>query len=944
MRRLRRQGWFFEGAIAMRVVWGAFLAGTCLSTPALAADEVVYADVPGWVQQADISAGLAGGGPSELLYDWQYRIEDSVVHAYTDRAVRIDNPQALMQENQLSLAWMPDKGDLILHKLEVYRDGEVIDLIAQGSAFEVIRREQGLEQRLIDGELTATLSVPGLRVGDVLRTAYTITTDDQALGDEAQVFQYLPAAPWQVQQARTIVSWPADEEMFWRVEDRVALPEPALRDGYRFIEVALPLAEADPVPSDAPFRFQRPAILRVGSFADWEEVSRVMAPHFESAALLDQGSPIAERAQGIMGRTADPLERAALAVRLVQEEISYLLDGLDGGNYLPQRAEQTWANRYGDCKAKSVLLLSLLREMGIESEVVLVNTTGGDATPELLPLPAFDHMIVRAVIDGQDYWLDGTSAATRMSNIGDVPPFFYALPLREGGTGLMPMAQRDPAVPQVAILATGDHSAGVDFPMLLTMDVTLSGPAGAGMRALVDAQNPQALREMARRLTNGTAEGMQVSAFSIDYDAEAALAMIHVEGVADSEFQFADGRMRMKLNEMTGYGQFNPDRARPAWREIPVMTHGPGRQTATSRLVLPDAGAGYVLDGARVVDGGFGNLIVRAEAEIADGVLTTRDETISRLGEIAPADLAEAKRAARRLASSKLELLPPENATWRWELDPAERARRAAPILAGYDRAIDFAAADEFGPLQARALFNANIYDYAAARADYDLLVEESPSAWAYQQRAGVHEALGDNAAAIADMRKAWDMEPHNSLAFTLARLLAYAGEAAEAQELLAALPVGDEDRVSYADTLATVSGLEGDTSSGLAVLAESLDEAPQNPQVLNADCWYRGLFAVALDDAVARCTQAVERAQFPAAALDSRALVSYRLGNLDEALRDLDDALELSPGLAPSLYLRGIVRLQRGESTGTQDIATALRIAPQLPVFYARHGILPPA
>lgn len=927
----------------MRALIAAFLAGTCLSAPALAAEEVVYADIPGWVQQADIAAVTGAEGPSERLFDWQYRIEDSVVHGYIDRVVRIDNPEALMEENQLSLSWLPDKGDLTVHRLEILRGGEVIDLLAGGATFDVIRREQGLEDRLIDGELTATLSVPGLRVGDALRTAFTVSTDDQALGDEAQVLQYLPAAPWQVQQARAIVSWPEDEQMFWGVEDRVTLPEPTLRDGYRYINVALPLAEAAPVPQDSPPRYQRPAILRVGSFATWEEVSRVMAPHFESAALLDAGSPIAEQARLIMARTADPLERTALAVRLVQDEVSYLLNGLDGGNYLPQRAEETWANRYGDCKAKSVLLLSLLRQMGITSEVVLVNTTGGDAMPELLPLPAFDHMIVHAVVGGQDYWLDGTSAATRMTNIGDVPPFFYALPLRAAGTGLMPMVQRDLAQPQFTLTGVSDHSAGIDFPMLVSADAVLSGAGGAQFRAMADEDNPQMLRELARNLNSGSMEGVQISAVTVDYDDEAALATIHFEGIAPSDFEFADGRLRMNLNDMSAYGQFNPDRARAAWRDIPVIMPGPGRMVLTTRMVLPDGGEGFVFDGDPLVDSGFGNLTVRASAALADGELVTRIETIQRLGEIAPVELAEAKRAARRLASYKLALTPPENITWRWELDDAERTRRAAPILAAYDRAIAFADAQDFGPLQGRALFNSSIFDFAASRADFDRLIALNPSAWAYQTRSAMAEALGDTEAAIADLRTAYDLEPFNSLAFSLARLLAYEGEGAEAVELLASLPVGEDEQTTFVDTLATVTGLEGDAESGLAVLAQRIEETPQNADVLNSDCWYRGLFAVALDSAVDRCTQAVERADYPAAALDSRALVRYRLGNWDDAIRDLDAALAISPGLAESMYLRGIVRLHNGDRAGAQDIATALRISPQLPALYARHGIVPP-
>src|SRR5690606_41417556 len=134
-------------------------------------------------------------------------------------AVRVANAQTLVEHNTLSIGWLPDKGDLTVHRLEIYRDGEVIDLLASGAEFDVIRREQGLEARLLDGELTATLAIPGLRVGDVLRTAYSVSVDDQALGDEVQVLQFLGSEPWRAGIGRAGVSWPQDEEVYWKGEE-----------------------------------------------------------------------------------------------------------------------------------------------------------------------------------------------------------------------------------------------------------------------------------------------------------------------------------------------------------------------------------------------------------------------------------------------------------------------------------------------------------------------------------------------------------------------------------------------------------------------------------------------------------------------------------------------------------------------------------------------------
>ena len=396
-----------------------------LATPALAGETVLYEDTPEWVSVSEIDPAKISEGPPELVSDFQHRISDGVVFSYTDSAVRIDNPQELMNRGTLQLEWLPDKGDLTIHKLQIIRGEETIDLVADGNEFEVIRRERGLEQRLLDGVLTATMAVPGLQVGDILRVSHTIAIDDQALGDEVQVTQYIPSEPWQVAQGKTIVSWPADEDVLWEAGPQIDLGAPEERDGFKYLAIDFPVEKAEDMPYDAPSRYRRARFLRVGSFDSWEELSRVMAPHFETAAEIKRGGDLYDEAARIMQKTSDPFERMVLATRLVQDDVSYLLNGLDGGNYLPQTAEDTWEKRYGDCKAKSVLLLALLREMGIESETVLVASRGGDAVSEMIPLPAsFDHMIVRAEIDGTTYWIDGTTTGTRATNIADVPPFF----------------------------------------------------------------------------------------------------------------------------------------------------------------------------------------------------------------------------------------------------------------------------------------------------------------------------------------------------------------------------------------------------------------------------------------------------------------------------------------------------------------------------------------
>ncbi|MXO90532.1 DUF3857 domain-containing protein [Pontixanthobacter aquaemixtae] len=918
------------------------VAIAAISAPAYAGEDVRYESTPDWVQPAQIDMATLETGPSELLYDWQNRLENGTVHEYADRAVRIDNLDALTREGTLQFNWAPDKGDLFIHKLEILRDGEVIDLIADGVKFEIIRRERGLEQRLLDGRLTATVAVPGLKEGDVLRVARTTTIADQALGDEMQALQYLPSEPWRVGTARVIMSWPENEEITWRAEEEAKLAEPELRGGYKYLTVNLPLAKREDMPHDAPSRFSRYPILRVGSFASWQELSRVMEPHFTKAAVIPAGGDLEGEVKAIMAKTADPLKRTELAVRLVQDQVSYLLDGLDGGNYLPQDASDTWQKRYGDCKAKSVLLLAILRQMGIDADVVLVQTRGGDALPELLPMPAnFDHMIVRATVDGVDYWLDGTSTATRLANMADVPTFYYALPLTPGGADLTPLSDRSQAYPDRITDITIDHSAGIDLPTTFTMRMEMSGTAGARLRSIVDENDPEVKKRFGRGFGGGALGRSQVTSVDITYDNERAVGTVILKGVADPVFQFADGDIEVSLASANNV-RFAPNRARPKWREIPVATFGPSRNHNNYGLILPNDGKGFALTGTKQIDESYANTRV-VRRTIVDGALVrVEEEQINDLGEIPVSDLPDQRRAALKIAKADLTLRAPEGSVWRWERDKDDLAKRTKEALAGYNVAVADADDDDFGPLQARAAFFWLIYDYENALKDYNTVINEEPTSSLFLQRAYLYEMLGQLDKAEADIQAAYDLSPSNDTAYYQAQIIARAGRPQEALDLLELLPVSEDEQDGMVAARSIVLGLNGDVEAGLAVLAQRREEKANSSEVLNADCWYRGLHKVALDDAINVCTRAVERTSNAANVLDSRAMVHYRMGDYASALADIEEALKLSPDLAATRYLKGIVLLEQGDANGRDFVRMALRQSPELADQYALYGIVP--
>ena len=921
---------------------GVMLVLAGLPATAIAGEQVLYeAATPEWAKPADLAAALATGEMLVLL-DSQTRLEGGTEYSFSDIAYRIENPEALTKLGTLKLSWLPDKGDLVVHRLQIIRGDQTIDLLAQGTRYEVLRRERELEKRSLDGQLTATLSVPGLKVGDVLRFTQTISNRDQALNGEVQTGEGLRAEPEKAGFARVVVSWPEREDMRWKVHRLAAPVEPVLEGGYRTITINLPVAKPEEMPDDAPARFTITPFLQVASFADWQEVSRVMAPHFATAGAIKPDGAIAAQVAKIRATGSTDIERAALALQLVQDEVSYLLNGLNGGNYLPQSPEETWEYRYGDCKAKSLLLLSMLRELGIESEAVLVLSKSGDMVPSLLPAPsAFDHMIVRAVIDGQEYWLDGTSAGTRLDTIDEVPDFYYALPLREGGADLMPVTQRWPAQADRIARLTIDYSAGLDLPAVYTARIEARGVVGARLRPQVSETSAENLRDYATEyLKNIVGEGIVYQA-SVTYDEASGIATLEANGLMDSEWKWERGRGSLAFDTPgTGF-EFTPDRARKAWREIPVAVAGPVGYVEEVTLVLPDDAAGFELKGLGAVDETIAGVRFHREFSKSGNTVTILDDARKIPAEIPVAELGAERAKAARFKGGDPVLRAPENVTRYWQFADGDKPKRVAKLEAAYAAIIDNEPTEAWR-WSLRGSLREYHGDLDGAIKDYTKAIELEPTVDRFFDRAGAYQELGRTQEAIADAREAYDLDAQASHAIYLAQLIAEDGKLDDAIALLDPLELSGDDRLNLAMAKSELLGEAGQLDEGWAMLEDIALERPGDGVVLNAQCWYMGLWQYRLDSAEAVCDEAVEAMGYAASVLDSRAMLHYRLGNTDKALRDLDAALASEPGQGASLFLRGVIRNKQGDKAGAQDIAHARRLYRNFDRQYARYGIKP--
>ena len=172
--------------------------------------------------------------------------------------------------------------------------------------------------------------------------------------------------------------------------------ERKLADGsviHTFTATNSPQAFAEP---DMPPLYTQVQNVRLSTAADWPEISKwywnLCAPHLAktNAAMI---AKVKELTQGEKsGETKDDVLRRIF--KFVSQEVRYMgltMEDKSPG-YAPHDVDITFDNRYGVCRDKAALLVTMLRLAGFKAYPVLIHV-GAKLDPEV-PQPFFNHAIV----------------------------------------------------------------------------------------------------------------------------------------------------------------------------------------------------------------------------------------------------------------------------------------------------------------------------------------------------------------------------------------------------------------------------------------------------------------------------------------------------------------------------------------------------------------------
>ncbi len=799
---------------ALCAAWVAWSGG------AHADEKLRFGPPAAWVKPADLPApdsAQAQSAVQVLLGDAQTRFGPASADYYVEQAVLIQTPQGLAALGALSLLWKPDTDAVTVHKAQVIRAGQVVDLLANGQTFTILRREQNLEASMLDGQLTATLQPEGLQVGDVVDLAYTLTRVDPVMEGHAEHLASL-ASPTPIRRLRFRALWPKSRPLKWRKTDGLASAKVSTLGSETELVMEMTNAVAPEPPRLAPARFSELGQLELSDYSDWGQVSAFLAPHYARAAVLMEGSPLRTEIDKIKAASRDPKVRAAAALRLAQDQVRYVYQGMDNAGYVPATADATWSRRFGDCKGKTALLLALLAGVGVEAEPALVSVSHGDGLEARLPMLAiFDHVLVRAVVDGRVYWLDGTRQGDADLDLLRVPLYRWALPVRRTGARLEPLTVRPLEQPDSAIRLRVDASAGLFAPAPVQADMLLRGDQATAVNLSLSGASRADVDKALKAYWSEQLDGYDVKTVAFAFEPRTGEARLSMTGAATLAWT-PNGQGAAFHYPMLGRLGWNLDLKRePGPRaDAPFAVEHPTFEEVEQVIVLPRGGEGFSTDAADV-DKTLAAIAFRRTVRLDKGVFTVRASSRSLRSEFPASEAAASKAGLAALADATVFIRAPA------AYDPTKQ---------------DIAALRESTPGTAEEFLRRGIAfaqggEAERAMKDFDEAIRLEPTlAWAYVVRSRAHLEAFKMDAALADANKAVGLnptDPHALLARGSVHLNRRDGQAAlqafdEAAKLL---PRDAAVLAARASALA----LNREYDQALQAAAQALELDPEQPE-----------------------------------------------------------------------------------------------------------------
>lgn len=367
--------------------------------------QVLKENTPKWVNKIDFeTSGMDKDDIDEgsiiLLYDNQINASKKVV--YNRLTTKITNNAGVQNASSINIAYDPTYQSLKLHKIEIIRDGEVLNKLDIKN-FQVIRRELNAESFLYDGSLSAIMNISDVRTGDIIDYSYSVYGFNPLHKKFSSSF-YLndvnPIAKINI----SILSKNALQYKSFNTKIEPTITKKGSLNKYNWITTHT--KKVDYEENTPSWKLVYESVF-VSEYKSWKEVVDWGLDLYNISNKTDE--KLDKKIKEIDSKYKSQGAKIKAVLNFVQNDIRYL--GLESGigGYKPFTPSTVFERRFGDCKDKSFLMITMLNKMDIEAYPMIVNTYLKQTIKGQLPSPKFfDHCVVKVIKDKSNYYYDPT--------------------------------------------------------------------------------------------------------------------------------------------------------------------------------------------------------------------------------------------------------------------------------------------------------------------------------------------------------------------------------------------------------------------------------------------------------------------------------------------------------------------------------------------------------
>jgi transglutaminase-like putative cysteine protease len=427
------------------LIFAYFMA--CFSAAKAAQPQIHIAPSPAWLNtfqllNTKVPARDIADGYFYQLFEVQMNVEKQATYSHIVK--EIVSEAGIQNASSIYLSFDPSFERLDIHSVTVWRNNKPLNKLST-NAFKIVADEKELSRFIYQGSYSAYCILDDIRKGDRIEYSYTITGRNPIFKNKFAADLYFQSSVPFAQVYRSI-QIPSSRKLNFKSFNNAPKVAATEKNGQTIYVWDAGLQKAVEYFDSQPGWYNNYAHTQVSEYNGWQDVVN-WGLGINPAVPIVSGSLAKQVAQLKAASKGDQLKYFREAVKLVQDEVRYM--GVELGEYSHRanNPERVFNQRYGDCKDKALLLVSILNANGIEAHMVLINSSAREGIADYLPSPgAFDHAVAVANVNGKQIWVDATISYQRGTGV-DIyfPNYGRGLVLKPGNNALTTIRPSDAA-------------------------------------------------------------------------------------------------------------------------------------------------------------------------------------------------------------------------------------------------------------------------------------------------------------------------------------------------------------------------------------------------------------------------------------------------------------------------------------------------------------------